>query len=101
MIPLVARPGKGEFPGLFLGALPEQPFLGAGLLALTSQWCSSAEVVVVDLQQGRAASARPHGSRGSWTFLTAGHGAHRVCRDRRRAPAWWPGVGVWGLGFRV
>ena len=85
VVPVVARPGEGEFPGLFLGALPEQPFLSASLLAVTSQWRSSAEVVVVDLQQGRVASARPEGSRGSWSFLTAGHGAHRSCSTWRCA----------------
>ena len=78
VVPIVPRPAEGQFPGLYLGALPEQPFVGNGLLALTTQWGSSAQVVVVDLDQGTVASTQPPASapdaRGSWAYLTSGHG---------------------------
>ena len=49
MVSVVPRPAEGEFPGLFLGALPERPFLSSSRLALTSQWRSSSEVSLLQI----------------------------------------------------
>lgn len=57
-----ARPGgqgcADGFPGIYTLALPEQPFLSARTLLLTTQWRSRRRVLAVDLDSGRMQAGR-------------------------------------------
>ena len=61
-----ARPGgqgcapgwEDGFPGIYTLALPEQPFLSARTLLLTTQWRSLRRVLAVDLDSGRMQAGR-------------------------------------------
>lgn len=76
IVDVVERPATGDaFPGLYLNALSEQPFISASTLLLTTQWRSSTEVVAVDLDSRSVQHLRPQGSRGSWSLLAIGYGA--------------------------
>ena len=70
-----ASDATDAFPGLYLTALPEQPFLDASTLVLTSQWRSSTDLVHISLDSRAVHTLRPEGSRGAWALLTIGQGA--------------------------
>ena len=57
-----SSPGwEDGFPGIYTLALPEQPFLSARTLLLTTQWRSLRRVLAVDLDSGRMQAGRcPH-----------------------------------------
>ena len=93
VVPVVARPPSPDhFPGIYAAGLPDRPYVTATVLALTSQWRSSTEVLLVDLESGEVACASRPGSpetggtrrrsaenagddgssfEGSWAFLAA------------------------------
>ena len=66
---------EDSFPGLYLNALSEQPFVDDSTLLLTTQWRSTSEVVAINLDSKRVQRLRTEGSRGSWSLLSIGCGA--------------------------
>ena len=75
-----ARPnGQGcadGFPGIYTLALPEQPFLSARTLLLTTQWRSRRRVLAVDLNSGRMQAGR---STHSQAVLACANGKTWAC----------------------
>lgn len=63
VVPVVARPRSPDhFPGIYAASLPDRPYVTESVLALTSQWRSSTEVLLVDLGSGEVACASKPGS---------------------------------------
>ncbi len=52
LIPIPEKPSVDEFPGLFLHALPKQPWLDSKSLAFTSVWHSRTRIVLASLPRG-------------------------------------------------
>lgn len=91
MVDVVQRPDSDApdaFPGLYLGVLPAQPFMGPTTLLVTSQWRSSTDIVHIDLDTGAAQSLRPADSRGAWALLTIGHGVQMQLPAHFYSPPW-------------
>lgn len=77
IVDIVQQPAGGRldaFPGLYVNALPEQPFLDDTTVLLTTQWRSSSDIVAIDLDSKQVQRLRPEGSRGSWSLLAIGNG---------------------------
>ena len=73
---MVQRPDSPHsFPGLYLNALPEQPFLDDSIVLMTTQWRSSSDVLAVDLSSKSLRRLRPEGAKGSLSLLAVGNGA--------------------------
>ncbi|KAL4436940.1 hypothetical protein ABPG75_004079 [Micractinium tetrahymenae] len=63
-----------DFPGIYCGALPEQPFLPGGhTLLLTTQWRSLAAVIAVDLRSGQVTRVTPVNG-ASWSLVAMSNG---------------------------
>lgn len=62
VVPVVRVPKSCDhFPGIYAANLPDRPFVTGSVLALTSQWRSSTEVLLVDLISGEVACASKPG----------------------------------------
>ena len=78
MVDVVDRPPSDDedaFPGLYLTALPEQPFLDNDTVLLSSQWRSTTDVLSINLGSKQVQRLRQEGSRGAWSLLAIGNGA--------------------------
>lgn len=83
VVPAVGRPRSPDhFPGIYAANLPDRPFVTDSVLALTSQWRSSTEVLLVDLETGEVACAsKPGGPEGGTRGGTRGRRASEARSD--------------------
>jgi hypothetical protein len=70
VIPVLQQAASpGGFPGLYAFSIPEQGFVDAKTLLITSQWYSQTVVLQVDLGSGSVTPVTPTDpSQGSWTL---------------------------------
>lgn len=70
VIPVLQQAASpGGFPGLYAFSIPEQGFVDANTLLITSQWYSQSVVLQVDLGSGSVTPVTPTDpSQGSWTL---------------------------------
>ena len=93
-----------DFPGIYALALPEQPFLSARTLLLTTQWRSRRRVLAIDLNSGRMQAGRSTHSQAVLACTNGETWALRAPQQRWLfcSPAFlWPAMlmpVVWGQG---
>ncbi|KAL0045655.1 hypothetical protein WJX82_000743 [Trebouxia sp. C0006] len=77
VVEVVDSPSSDDtFPGLYLGALPESPFLDSNTLLVTSQWRSSTAVLAISLDSGHVQRVSQHDpDRASWAFAATCQGS--------------------------